>query len=249
MYMKKIFLSAVIALALCSYGYAQDDEEYEEDEAPAKVAKAPAYEEEEEEEAAPAPAPKKKAEKKKAKEGDSSLGFLGIGVGWDQNTALGTTEYIKLKFRLNESMQLAAIFGLAHYGVTTTTYTPNGGNETTTDGTDDYTPLLIGAEFDFFLPTPLLPSYIGADVIYASAGEKTTPNGTGNDTYSESALQFDVIFGVQAELVSNVFLTGKIGLGFDYLMSDDKTAGGDETSTGRFVFGTQAGIELSWFFL
>ena len=47
----------------------------------------------------------------------------------------------------------------------------------------------------------------------------------------------------------NVFLTGKIGLGLDYLMTDDKSAAGDETSTGRFVFGTQAGIELSWFFL
>ena len=31
--MKKIFLSAVIAMALCSYGYAQDEEEYEEEEA------------------------------------------------------------------------------------------------------------------------------------------------------------------------------------------------------------------------
>ena len=200
----------------------------------------------EEEEAAPAP---KKAEKKKSTTAPTSLGFMGIGVGWDQNTALGTIEYLKLKFRLNESMQLAAIFGLAHYGVTTTTDKPSGGNETTTDGTDDFTPLLIGAEFDFFLPTPLLPSYIGADIIYASAGEKTRPVQGGNDTSSESALQFDVIFGVQAELVSNVFLPGKIGLGLDYLMPDDKSAAGDETSTGRFVFGTQAGIELSWFFL
>jgi hypothetical protein len=245
--MKKIFLSAVIAMALCSYGYAQDEEEYEEEEAPAQVTKAPAYEEEEEEEEA-APAPKK-VEKKKKEAKSSSNGFMGIGIGWDENSVLGTIEYFKLKFRLNGSMQLAALFGLTHYGVTTTTYTPNGGNETSTDGTDDFTPLLMGAEFDFFLPTPLLPSYIGADIIYASAGEKTTPAGTGNDTYSESALQFDVIFGVQAELVSNVYLAGKIGLGFDYLMSDDKTAGGDETSTGRFVFGTQAGIELSWFFL
>lgn len=37
--MKKIFLAALTAMALCSYSYAQDDEdEYEEDEAPAAAA-------------------------------------------------------------------------------------------------------------------------------------------------------------------------------------------------------------------
>ena len=36
--MKKIFLAALTAMALCSYSYAQDDEdEYEEDEAPAAL--------------------------------------------------------------------------------------------------------------------------------------------------------------------------------------------------------------------
>ena len=75
--MKKIFLSAVIAMALCSYGYAQDEEEYEEEEAPAQVTKAPAYEEEEEEEEA-APAPKK--EKKKEKKSSGNQGFFGIGL-------------------------------------------------------------------------------------------------------------------------------------------------------------------------
>ena len=43
MTMKKIFLAAVTALALCSYGYAQDDEdEYEEEESTESVAPAPA---------------------------------------------------------------------------------------------------------------------------------------------------------------------------------------------------------------
>ena len=83
--MKKMFLAAITALALCSYSYAQDDyeDEYEED-APAREEAAPAVEEAEEDEA-PAPAPAAKPAKK-AKKSDGSA-FLGIGMGLTSNFA------------------------------------------------------------------------------------------------------------------------------------------------------------------
>jgi hypothetical protein len=243
--MKKIFLSAVIALALCSYGYAQDDEEYEEEEAPAQVEKkAPAYEEEEEEEEA-APAPKK-AEKKKAEKKKSSgeHGFFGIGVGIDENAAvnlgrmdgapmIGSYSYINPKLRITDEIMLGILFGLTHAGATTTKV---GSEETT--GEDDFTPLLFGVQFDYFLTTPLLPTSIGADFIYMSAGEVAQQ--------SASAIVFDVLFSAHAEITKNLIITGKVGLGFQYLMTEDNS-GAVKKETSNFDFGTKAGISLSWF--
>lgn len=244
--MKKIFLSAVIALALCSYGYAQDEEEYEEEEAaPAKVAKAPAYEEEEEEEEAPAPAPKK-AEKRKEKKASGAHGFFGIGVGIDQNAAvdlgrmdgapmIGSYSYINPKLRVTDDIMLGILFGLSHAGATTTKV---GSNEDTAE--DDFTPLLFGVQFDYFLATPLLPTSIGADFIYLSAGEVAQQ--------SASAIVFDFLFSAHAEITKNLIITGKIGLGFQYLMTEDNS-GAAKKETSNFDFGTKAGISLSWFVL
>lgn len=241
--MKKIFLSAVIALALCSYGYAQDDEEYEEeDEVPAKVVKKAAVEEEEEEEEE-APVAKKK--EKKAKKGSSNE-FVGFGIGWDQNP-LADFNYFDIKFRINDQMQLAALFGLGHYGVTTVTAPNEDGVETDNDLDDDFTPFIVGAEFNYFLATPFLPTYFGARFAYASAGEVTDED-NGNK-YSASALEIGLLFGVQASIVSSLYLSGHFGLDFDYLMDETKTPAGTKSESSRLIFGTSAGIEISWFFM
>lgn len=238
--MKKIFLSAVIALALCSYGYAQDDEEYEEeDEVPAKVVKKAAVEEEDEEDEAPVA----KKKEKKAKKGSSNE-FVGFGIGWDQNP-LADFNYFDIKFRINDQMQLAAIFGLGHYGVTTVTAPNAEGVETDNDLDDDFTPFIVGAEFNYFLATPFLPTYFGARFAYASAGETTDDDGSKN---SASALEIGLLFGVQASIVSSLYLSGHFGLDFDYLMSETKTAAAKSESS-RLIFGTSAGIEISWFFM
>ena len=77
--MKKMFLAAVTALALCSYSYAQDDEdEYEEDDAPARE-EAPAIEEDD--------APVAKTEKKQSS-GDA---FLGLGMGLTDSKFISST--------------------------------------------------------------------------------------------------------------------------------------------------------------
>ena len=237
--MKKIFLSAVIALALCSYGYAQDDEEYEEEEAPAKVEKkAPAYEEEEEEEEA-APAPKK-AEKKKEKKKSSGNSGAFMGAGIDVGGLLNNAGNIRLVFRLNESMELAAILGMYHHGESS--YTPNGGTEL--KGKDNYTELSIGAGFDFFIKKDFLPVSVGGEFIYTSpqqieaAGQTFTAN---NDT-DLMQIQINLLLGAHAELMDNLFLTGKIGLGIGYYSESDPAG---EGSFLDFALATK--VYLTWF--
>jgi hypothetical protein len=207
------------------------------------VTKAPAYEEEEEEEEE---APVAKKEKKKAKKSSGSHGFFGISVGIDQNPfadveggtipRVGDFSHLDLKLRINDDIMLGILIGLAHSGATTTTV----------DGTDlpeaddAYTPILIGAQFDYFLPTPLLPTSIGADIIYASLGEV--------QKVSASALMIDILYSAHAELVKNLILTGKVGIGIEYLMTEDNS-GQQKQETSRLDFGVKAGIALSWFII
>lgn len=232
--MKKIFLSAVIALALCSYGYAQDEEEYEEEEAPAKVTKAPAYEEEEEEEEA-APAPKK-AEKKEKK--SSGGAFFGAGV--DVGGLLNNAGNIRLVFKLNKNMELAAILGMYHHGESS--YTPNGGQEQ--NAKDNYTELSIGAGFDFFVKRDFLPVSIGGEFIYTSpralvaGGQEFVAS---NDI-DLMLLQFNVLLGAHAEIVNNLYITGKIGLGMSYYSESDPAG---EGSFLDFALATK--VYLTWF--
>ena len=237
--MKKIFLSAVIALALCSYGYAQDEEEYEEEEAaPAKVAKAPAYEEEEEEEEAPAPAPKK-AEKKKEKKSSSGAAFFGAGI--DVGGLLNEAANIRLVFRLNESMELTAILGMYHHGESS--WEDNNGNKQ--DAKDNYTDLSVGAGFDFFIMRNALPVSIGGEIIYTSpavieAAGKEFPS---NDDTSLMRLNINVLLGAHAELVSNLYLTGKIGLAIEYDSVDVSNQG-----NGSYLdFALATKVYLTWF--
>lgn len=235
MYMKKIFLSAVIALALCSYGYAQDEEEYEEEEAPAKVVKkAPAYEEEEEEEEAPVA---KKAEKKKEKK---SSGGAFFGAGIDVGGLLNNAANMRLVFKLNESMELSAILGMYHHGESS--YTPNGGQEQSAK--DNYTELSIGAGFDFFVKKDFLPVSVGGEFIYTSprslvaAGQEFVAN---NDI-DLMLLQINVLLGAHAEIVNNLYITGKIGLGVSYYSESDPAG---EGSFLDFALATK--VYLTWF--
>ena len=234
--MKKIFLSAVIAMALCSYGYAQDEEEYEEEEAPAKVTKAPAYEEEEEEEEA-APAPKK-AEKKKKEKKSSGEAFFGAGI--DVGGLLNNAANLRLVFKLNESMELSAILGLYHHGESS--WTPNGGQEVKAG--DNFTELSIGAGFDFFVMRNILPISVGGEIIYTSPNSVTVAGQTfvANDDTDLMLLQINLLLGAHAEIVKNLYLTGKIGLAIDYYSMSDNTG------EGSFLdFGLATKVYLTWF--
>lgn len=223
--MKKIFLSAVIALALCSYGYAQDEEEYEEEEAPAKVVKkAPAYEEDEEEEEA-APAPKK--EKKKVKKSSGDQGFFGIGL--DLTGALSNDPAVNLSFRLNDDMVLSAIFGFVHAGKTTV---KAAGQET--DLEDDNTVLAIGAAFDYTVVKKFIPFSIGGEVVYNSPNE------------DDSELDFGVMAGLHGEIIPNLVLSGKTGLAFMYNFGSNYE-GQDGVDYGKITFGIAYKVYLTWY--
>lgn len=233
--MKKIFLAALTSLALCGYSYAQDDDdEYEEEEETTEAVKpAPAVEEDEEEDEAPAPAKKeKKKKKKKSSSGDEP--FLGITIGIDQNdfidftpeTFIGSFSYAGLMFKITPEMMVTAKFGFAHHGETSVEADVSG------DLQDDYTALMFGAQFDYFLPTPLLPTSVSASIAYVSFGEQTEAGEMDLDLgdfgdlgdlgglaaaatpakTSSSALMFDIMFNAHASLVQNLILTGSVGL-------------------------------------
>jgi hypothetical protein len=247
--MKKMFLAAITALALCSYSYAQDDyeDEYEED-APAREEAAPAVEEEDE---APAPAPAAKPAKK-AKKSDGSA-FLGIGMGLTSNFADKGLKEIDVKIKLNESMMVTAILGLYHFGETSTE-TKAAGQTTTVDAGDNHTAIALGAGFDYFLPTPILPTSAGIDLIYASNGETEVVDEATKTTSTESSGDFmiDLVFGIHAEIVPNMILSGKVGLGIDYIFRSNEVSnqlGSVETSVSRLDFGLKAGVYATWFFM
>lgn len=240
--MKKIFLAAVTALALCSYSYAQDDEdEYEEEETTEAVKPAPAVEDEEEEDEAPAPVKKekKKDKKKKKKSGEDDGAFLGITIGIDQNNLIdfepnffiGDFSYVGVMLKITPEMMVTAKIGFAHFGETSLEV-----ESFSADMEDGFTALALGAQFDYFLPTPLLPTSVSAGFMYASAGEQAlvsydpedlnlealaaaaadpTATKISPSTVTTSALLFDVMFNVHASLVENLVLTGSVGLSLE----------------------------------
>ena len=217
--MKKIFLSAVIALALCSYGYAQDDEEYEEEEAPAKVVKkAPAYEEEEEEDEAPVA---KKADKKKEKKVSG------------------------LVFKPSASIEVAGLIGLWHHGETT--FKPKTGDEQSYS--DNYTDIAVGVGFDYLMPTAFLPFTVGGEFLFSSPSPRTAlgdaiANFQGKlSDVSVTRLRFNVLAGAEAELVKGLTLSGKAGLGFDYWSYDVVDVG----TTSWLDLGFVTRVYLTWY--
>ena len=261
--MKKIFLAALTSLALCGYSYAQDDDdEYEEEETTEAVKPAPAVEDEEEDEA-PAPKVKKEKKKKKAKKssGDDEGGFLGISIGIDQNNIIdfepnlfvGQFSYLGLMIKFTPEMMLTAKIGFAHHGETTLE-----AEKASVDAGDDFTALAFGAQFDYFLPTPLLPTSVSADFMYASAGERTDNEG---NKESASAVMFGVMFNAHAPVTDNFFITGSVGLGFELPGEEGKDPEGNKEELNRMDVvpgsveysrtntGIKAGISLGWFFM
>ena len=101
---------------------------------------------------------------------------------------------------------------------------------------------------------PLLPTSIGADMIYASNGEtEVTDEATKTTTTNSSGdFMFDIVFGVHAEIVPNMILSGKVGLGFDYIFASNEVSnqgGSIETNVSRLDFGLKAGVYATWFFM
>ncbi len=241
MYMKKIFLSAVIALALCSYGYAQDEEEYEEDEAPAKVTKAPAYEEEEEEEEAAPVA--KKAEKKKAAKKSGDTPFFGLGV--DLVGSLKDEAIIRLVFKPTASIEVAGLIGLWHHGETT--FKPKTGDEQSYS--DNYTDIAVGVGFDYLMPTAYLPFTVGGEFLFSSPSPETAlgdaiANFQGKlSDVSVVRIRFNVLAGAEAELIKGLTLNGKAGLGFDYWSYDVVDVG----TTSWLDLGFVTRVYLTWY--
>lgn len=231
--MKKMFLAVLTSLALCSYGFAQDDDdEYEEDEAPAKVVKKAAVEEDEEEEEDAAPA--KKKEKKKKSSGGA---FMGIGVDVAGMLAGETT--FQLAFKLNDQMVLSALLSFVHHGETTRSM---GGLE---EGQkDNYTELAIGAGFDYFFMQKYLPVSAGGEFIFVSPhqigeGEDALE---ANDDVDLMKLKINLLLGAQAELVQNLTLNAKVGLGFDY-----NSASSSAADASYLDFGLVTKVYLTWY--
>ena len=236
--MKKMFLAALTALALCSYSYAQDEDEYEEDDAPARVVKkAPVVEDdEEEEEAAPAP---KKVEKKASKSAEGGAAFFGAGI--DVGGLLNNAANIRLVFRLGENMELAAILGMYHHGESS--WEDNNGNKL--DAKDNYTDLSVGAALDFYIMRNALPVSIGGEFIYTSPAviEAAGDRFVSNDDTSLMRLNINVLLGAHAELVRNLYLTGKIGLAIEYNSVSVSNQG--DGSYLDFALATK--VYLTWF--
>ena len=217
--MKKLFLAALTAMALCSYSYAQDDDEdeYEDDDTPAAAAPAPA------------PAASQSSSAPAAAPAQSGAGFLGLGVDLANAITNGGLERFYVTIRFAPNMELSVILGLYHHGETTQE-TKNPAAEF--DQGDDYTQLSLGVGFDMVVAQMLLPITAGGELIYTHWGE------------DNMQLTINALVGFRANLVANLYLTGKVGLGFDYY--DIETAV-DENS--RLDVGFKTEVLLHWFFM
>ncbi|MCQ2109695.1 MAG: hypothetical protein MJZ05_13160 [Fibrobacter sp.] len=233
--MKKMFIAALTAMAMCSYSYAQDDEEeYEEDEAPA-VEQSSAAEEEEEEEEAPV------AKKEKTKKSSGSKLSFGLGMGLTS----GNLAELDFKIKLNPSMEATAILGFKNHGATST---ESGG--VTIKGSDGSTSLKIGAGFDYYINMPLLPISAGAELAYFTNGETVVDASTTNEN---SGVYFDLMFGVHAPIAPNFTISGKAGLGIGYNMTEvniTNAMGVTVTAeSSRMDVGIKAGLYATWYFM
>lgn len=214
--MKKIFLAALTAMALCSYSYAQDDDDYEdEDEAPAASQSS-------------APAASQPSSAAPASAGGEMLGFgLSLTDALDNN---GVQKFY-ITYRLG-TMDISGILGLYHHGETTHERKNPAGEA---DGNDDYTQIQIGVGFDMVIAQLLLPITAGGEFLFSHWGE------------DNNQVTLNALVGFNANLVSHLYLNGKVGLGFDYIDEPSAVAGYDEAS--RIDIGLKTNVMLSWFFM
>ena len=179
------------------------------------------YEDEAPAVAAPAPAPAaSQSSAPAAAPAQSGAGFLGLGGGLERF-------YATIKVAPN--MELSIILGLYHHGETTRENKANGGEA---DQGDDYTQLTLGVGFDMVVAQMLLPVTAGGELIYTHWGE------------DDMQLSINLLLGFRANLVANLYLTGKVGLGFDYF--DEETAANEDS---RIDVGFKTAVLLHWFFM
>jgi hypothetical protein len=215
--MKKIFLVAMMAMSLCSYSFAQDDDdEYEEDSprAAAVETTTSSYS-----------APAKANAEKKSEDGEDA--FMGISLEL-LGLFNGDLQRMGLVFRLAENMELTAHLGLAIFG-DTDGETQDGHK---IDGDDGYTQVSIGAGFDFFFNTGVLPISLGGDIIFTHFGEDNN--------------QIDIapMFGMRAEIIKNFTINGKVGFDIAYHWWSDGT-----NDYNKLNFGIASRVNFIWFFL
>lgn len=146
--MKKIFLAALTALALCSYSYAQDDDEYEEDSPRAAASESSSY---------------SSSAKKSSGEGFIGLSIDALGLLNDA----GDLHRFGMVFKLTPSLELSARFGLAVYSDSDGENA--AGNKV--DNDDGGARIALGAGVDYFLPIGKLPFSVGGEFLFTHWGE------------------------------------------------------------------------------
>lgn len=174
--MKKIFLTVLASLALCSYSYAQDDDdEYEDDDAPVATS-------------APAPQSSAPAASNSASSVNAGGEMLGFGLNLLDAVDNEGIQKFYVTFKLFPDMEISAIFGLYHHGETTRE-TKNPAGEV--DRNDDYTQIQLGVGFDYFIAQILLPISVGGEFLFSHWGEDS------------NQVTFNAFAGIRANLVSH----------------------------------------------
>lgn len=213
--MKKIFLAALTALALCSYSYAQDDV-YEEDSPRAAAAAEPSY---------------SSHAKASHSDGDAFMGInLNLADIHNPDRDSHNLPRIGLVFKLAPNMELSAILGLFIFG-------DEDGEDTQGNkvkGREGFARVSIGAGFDYIIPTFLLPISLGGNLLFTHFNE------------DDNMLNFDVMFGLRAEIIKNFFITGKVGPGLDFHWWTD---GRDNNEYNTVDFGFKTSLNFTWFFM
>lgn len=144
--MKKIFLAALTALALCSYSYAQDDE-YEEDSPRAAATESSSSE----------------SSSIKSGSGDAFMGVSLDLLGFLNNDL----KRFALVFKLSQQLELDIHLGLQITG----DEEGEDGHGDKVDGAEGGGAFALGAGVDYFLPMGILPISIGGDLIFTHNGE------------------------------------------------------------------------------
>ena len=214
----KKLLALICAAAITTGAYAQDDDDDYEDD-DAPAAPAPA----------PASAPAAQSAAAPASSGGEMLGFgLSLTDALDNN---GVQKfYVTYKFG---NMDISGILGLYHHGETTRE-TKNPAGEV--DQGDDYTQIQIGVGFDMAIAQILLPITVGGEFLFSHWGE------------DNNQITLNALVGFNANLVSHLYLNGKVGLGFDYY--DEAVAGSNGNQyDSRLDIGLKTNVVLAWFFM
>ena len=224
--MKKMFVAAMTAMALTTYGFAQDDE-YSEDEEYSEP----------EESAAPAPKAEEPAPQTTAAAPSAAVnagaGMLGFQI--DMISAFRGDPRFYITYKISPAMEASLILGLKLQGETT--YEAGGVSK---GMGDDATNLDVGVGFDYYLTQKLLPICVGGEFVYSSRG-----NLDGMEkTKDVSIIEFNVLGGFRTEMTDNLYVTGKVGLNIEHYSWTFDVLDGSRTD-----IGLKAQAMLSWFFM